>query len=456
MQVVTHTPPTPEKLLNNRYRILQSIGSGGFGETFLAEDTQMPSGRRCVIKQLKPSVNRPELYPLIQEQFRREAAILEKLGEKSDRIPRLYAYFEEEEQFYLVQEWIEGETLTTRIQRLGRLSEKEVKEILLGLLPLLHRIHKQGLIHRDIKPDNIILRHPLGKPVLIDFGAVKETMGTMLNSQGSPTASILIGTPGFMASEQAVGYPLYSSDLYSLGMTAIYLLTGKTIKEMNIDRETGKILWRENVPDISQGFAAILDKAIQFYPRDRFSNSEEMFAALQTLPSPIPKTEPSLPPSTIFFPKPLQSPKNPNSKFKLYQFFQQFKQLKDWQKATLIGIIMGAFLGLGIAIPLKILFQQKSSQASTVDQQSNLPMSFYFIADSAFNDPEKAEQKRQSLIDNGYANAGLFWSPNYSNWSEYKSYKVYGDWFETKSACEKSLPEYKEFNPSAYCGFATK
>lgn len=456
MQVATSTPPTPEKLLNNRYRILQSIGSGGFGETFLAEDTQMPSRRRCVIKQLKPSVNRPEIYPLIQEHFRREAEILEKLGEKSDRIPRLYAYFEEEEQFYLVQEWIEGETLTTRIQRLGRLSEAEVKEILLGLLPLLHRIHKQGLIHRDIKPDNIILRHPSGKPVLIDFGAVKETMGTMLNSQGSPTASILIGTPGFMASEQAVGYPLYASDLYSLGMTAIYLLTGKTIKEMNIDRETGKILWHDNVPNISSSFAAILDKAIQFYPRDRFSKAEEMLAALQTLPSPIPKTEPSLPPSTIFFPKPVQSPKTPRSKFKRFQLFRQFKQLKDWQKATVLGILTGAFLGLGLAIPLKILFQQKSSQASTVDTHSNLPMSFYFIADSAFNDPEQAEQKRQDLIDNGYADAGFFWSPNYSNWSQHNSYKVYGDWFETKSECEENLPEYRQFNPSAYCGFATK
>jgi serine/threonine-protein kinase len=450
MQVFTHTPPNPEKLLNNRYRIIESIGHGGFGETFLAEDTQMPSSRRCVIKQLKPSVNRPEIYPLIQEQFRREAAILEQLGEKSDRIPRLYAYFEEEEQFYLVQEWIEGETLTTRIQRLGRLSEAEVKEILLGLLPILHRIHKQGLIHRDIKPDNIILRHPTGKPVLIDFGAVKETMGTMLNSQGSPTASILIGTPGFMASEQAVGYPLYSSDLYSLGMTAIYLLTGKTIKEMNIDRETGKILWRENVPDVSSNFAEVLDIAIQFYPRDRFSKAEEMFAALQTLPCPIPKTEASLPPSTIIFPKPPLSPKNKNSKFKA------FTQLKDWQKATLLGILMGAFLGLGIAIPLKILFKSKSSQASTIDQQSNLPMSFYFIADSAFNDPEKAEQKRQSLIEAGYSDAGLFWSSNYSNWSQDKSYKVYSYWFKNKSECEESLSEYRQFNASSYCGFATK
>lgn len=456
MQVITPTPPTPEKLLNNRYRIIESIGQGGFGETFLAEDTQMPSSRRCVIKQLKPSVNRPEIYPLIQEQFRREAAILEQLGEQSDRIPRLYAYFEEEEQFYLVQEWIEGETLTTRIQRLGRLSETEVQEILLGLLPVLQNIHKQGLIHRDIKPDNIILRHPTGKPVLIDFGAVKETMGTMLNSQGSPTASILIGTPGFMASEQAVGYPLYASDLYSLGMTAIYLLTGKTIKEMNIDRETGKILWRENVPEISHHFALILDKAIQFYPRDRFSQAEEMFVALQTLPNPIPKTEPSLPPSTVIFPKTPQSKKYHRSNFQTLQPLKIFQQLKDWQKATLLGILMGAVLGLGFAIPLKILFQQKSSEASTVYQQSNLPMSFYFVADSAFNDPENAEKKRQSLIESGYPDTGLFWSSNYSNWSEHQSYQVYVNWFETQSDCEERLLEYQKFNPNSYCGFATK
>ena len=99
-------------LLNNRYQIIQTLGSGGFGDTFLAEDTQMPSQRRCVIKQLKPIENNPAIYQLVQERFAREAAILEELGGISQQIPTLYAYFNLEEKFYLVQEWVEGNTIT--------------------------------------------------------------------------------------------------------------------------------------------------------------------------------------------------------------------------------------------------------------------------------------------------------------------------------------------------------
>ncbi|MDY7024566.1 MAG: serine/threonine protein kinase, partial [Cyanobacteriota bacterium] len=239
--------------------------------------------------------------------------------------------------------------------------------------------------------------------------------------------------------------------------TAIYLLTGRTLKEMKIDRETAKILWRENVPNVSPKFAEILDKAIQFYPRDRFSNAKEMLAALQTLPSPIPKTEPSLPPSTVIFPQLRMSKKSKNSqKFKNFKLkFKFLQKLKDWQKATALGVVMGAVLGLGIAVPMKIL-SSEASTVETVETQSNLPTSFYFIGDSAFYSPEQAEEKRQSLEKSGYENAGLFWGPNYSNWVHSRSYKVYADWFKTQSECEDKLSEYREFNPNSFCGFATK
>lgn len=118
-------------LLNNRYQILQILGSGGFGETFLAEDTQMPSKRRCVIKQLKPITNNQQVYQLVQERFQREAAILEQLSDISDQIPCLYAYFESVEKFYLVQEWIEGDTLTTKVYNQGLFNENSVLEILI-------------------------------------------------------------------------------------------------------------------------------------------------------------------------------------------------------------------------------------------------------------------------------------------------------------------------------------
>ena len=160
-------------LLNNRYQVIQVLGAGWFGETFLAEDTHMPSRRRCVIKQLKPISNDPQTYQIIQQRFEREAATLEYLGEASDQIPRLYAYFSENGQFYLVQEWVEGQTLTSVIQSQGKLHENTVREILLSLLFVLDYVHSKGIIHRDIKPDNVILRQIDNKPVLIDFGAVK-------------------------------------------------------------------------------------------------------------------------------------------------------------------------------------------------------------------------------------------------------------------------------------------
>ena len=266
-------------LLNNRYRIIQALSTGGFGETFLAEDTHMPSGRSCVIKQLKPISNNPLVYQLVQERFEREAAILEQLGEGSEQIPRLYGYFAEQGQFYLVQEWIKGVTLGEKVQREGTLDESAVKELLVSILSVLDYVHNQGIIHRDIKPNNVILRQRDRKPVLIDFGIAKETMGTMVND-GEITSSIVVGTRGFMPPEQAVGKPVYASDLYSLGLTAIYLLTGKRPQELKTNPQTGTILWHADTR-ISSEFAAVLDKAIESHPCDRFPTAREMLQALQ-------------------------------------------------------------------------------------------------------------------------------------------------------------------------------
>ncbi len=279
-------------LLNNRYQVLKTLGSGGFGETFLAEDTQMPSRRCCVIKQLKPIQNNPQIYQLVQERFQREAAILEDLGGASDQIPTLYAYFQLDSQFYLVQEWIEGDTLTAKIKAQGLFSESDVRNLLTNLLPVLDYVHSKQIVHRDIKPDNIILRHRDRKPVLIDFGAVRESMGTVVNSQGNPTSSIVIGTPGYMPSEQAAGRPVYSSDLYSLGVTAIYLLTGRQAQELQTDPRTGEIIWHNHAVNISPTLKTIIDQAIQYHPRDRFASAKQMLDALQSNVSPIPPTEP--------------------------------------------------------------------------------------------------------------------------------------------------------------------
>ncbi|MBW4597284.1 MAG: YARHG domain-containing protein [Brasilonema angustatum HA4187-MV1] len=292
------------KLLNNRYQIIQVLGAGGFGETFLAEDIHMPSRRRCVIKQLKPIHNNPQIYQLVQQRFQREAAILEQLGGSSDQIPALYAYFQSDELFYLVQEYIEGDTLTTKLRQQGVFGENTVRELLLTLLPVLEYIHSKGIVHRDIKPDNIILRSSDQKPVLIDFGAVRETMGTLINSQGSLASSIIIGTLGYMPSEQAIGKPVYVSDLYSLGMTIIYLLTGRYPQELETDPHTGEIVWRSYALNISSTIASVIDKAIAYHPRDRFASAREMLQALQGTANTILPTQPPSTQSAVRTPSP--------------------------------------------------------------------------------------------------------------------------------------------------------
>ncbi|MCL1467147.1 AAA-like domain-containing protein [Argonema galeatum] len=274
-------------LLNNRYCILQSLGSGGFGETFLAEDTQMPSKRRCAIKRLKPLTQNATYQ--VQKRFEREAAILEALGEDCPQIPQLYAYFVEAGQFYLVQEWIEGETLKQKVQKDGPLSDRTVFDFLLKLLPVLDYVHSKGIIHRDIKPDNIILRQRDDNPVLIDFGAVKETMGTGLDPESNAISSVIIGSPGFMPPEQAVGRPVFASDLYSLGMTAAYLLTGKSPYQLETSPITGEIIWENQAANLEESganlnprLAAVLGRALRTHTRDRFLSASEMLEALRT------------------------------------------------------------------------------------------------------------------------------------------------------------------------------
>lgn len=277
--------------ISDRYSIIRTLGSGGFGETFLAEDLHVPSKRRCVIKRLKPVTGNPQVHQIVQERFGREAAILEMLGDRHAQIPRLYAYFESEGEFYLVQEWIEGITLSAWVQREGKLAVETVGQLLADLLPVLSFVHEQRIIHRDIKPENIIVRQSDRLPVLIDFGAVKEAISTQIDSQGG-THSIVIGTPGYMAPEQGVGRPVYASDLYSLGLTAIFLLSGKNPQELASDPATGEIFWYPDALNVPKDLAAVLNRAVQSHPRERFPTAASMLSALGTTPSTTPLSPP--------------------------------------------------------------------------------------------------------------------------------------------------------------------
>ena len=273
-------------LLNNRYRVLETLGSGGFGDTFLAEDTHLPSGRSCVIKRLRTVAGKPAVYQMMQERFAREAAILEELGEGSDRIPKLYAYFVEDDNFYLVQELVDGVVLSQKLQREGLFSEVLVKGILADILPVLDYIHTKGIIHRDIKPSNIIYRSQDSKPILIDFGIAKEIVNPGFDNADNSQPTIVIGTPGFMPPEQAAGKPVFGSDIYSLGMSAICLLTGDSPSKLQTDSRTGEIIWEPYQGNVSSDFVRFLNKAIAMHPQDRFIDAGSMLKALLNVSHP--------------------------------------------------------------------------------------------------------------------------------------------------------------------------
>ncbi|MBI4749438.1 MAG: serine/threonine protein kinase [Acidobacteria bacterium] len=266
-------------LLKNRYKVISRLGVGGFGETFLAEDTDLPSRRRCVIKRLKPVEGM--LLEEAQRLFAQEAQILEELGKGSQgRVPELYAYFNEGEDFYLAMEYVNGIALDRKVSQTGPLDESEVwGRILRALLMTLEYVHARKVIHRDIKPANIIIRND-GTPVLIDYGIVKRQLTTLAGGQQAYAQSrSTTGTEGYTPDEQWKGKAIYASDLYALGMTAIFALTGKSPTELH-DLETGEFVWRRYAPRVSAQLAGVLDKVVRENYRERYATASEMRLAL--------------------------------------------------------------------------------------------------------------------------------------------------------------------------------
>ena len=458
-------------LLDNRYRVTSVLGSGGFGETYLAEDTKMPSNRRCVIKQLKPVADNPQMYELLQQRFQREAAVLETLGEESRYIPKLYANFTENGLFYLVQEWIDGLTLAETIESNGKWNEDAARKLMISILRTLIYVHDRGIIHRDIKPDNIILR--AGEPVLIDFGAVKETLNinTVPNSS-QQVHSIVIGTPGFMASEQAAGRPFFASDLYSLALTAIFALTGQYPQQLGTDSQTGEVLWQSQVMEISANFKAIFTKALQFDPRDRYSSAREMLEAMQPEPlsSPlsgplsgkvIPKSVP-IPPAmsnmqtVAVTPRGYTPPAIQNESVYVYQSQQDPKKKIVGQllATVIVGGAIGAVIALGVVV------SQNGGIVALWNKISpfNKPVAkvpFYFLADSAFEDIDKANLRIERLRSQGYKDAGIFKIADYPNLGNSPFQQVYTSQFNDIDSCIVKLKEHSKYVNDAYCAWAS-
>lgn len=282
---------TEAEPLGGRYRIISQLGAGGFGQTFLAEDLHLPGNPRCVVKHLKPQTKEDGTLSMARRLFDTEAEVLYQLGDH-DQIPRLLAHFENNQEFYLAQELIEGEPLTQELAGGNIWSEGQVIGLLQDILQVLTFVHEQQVIHRDIKPPNLIRRRCDGRVVLIDFGAVKQVSTQIADSDHQTNITISIGTQGYMPNEQLAGSPRFSSDVYAVGMLGIQALVGIHPKRLKEDPRTGEINWREQVPNLSPEFAEILDKMVRYDFRDRYVNASEALAAIATLPEEILKSVP--------------------------------------------------------------------------------------------------------------------------------------------------------------------
>lgn len=267
-------------LLGGRYQVIRQLGGGGFGQTFLAEDQHLPGRPFCVIKHLRPKADQPETLAAAQRLFELEAAVLHKLGHHA-QIPRLAAYFQENDEFYIVEEFIQGTLFRQELQQRRVISELEVLDWLLEILIVLEFVHQHQVIHRDIKPANLIRRQIDGKIVLIDFGAVKQ-LATPSWLADTSSLNFALGSSGYTPPEQLAGKACFASDLYAVGMIAIQALTGIAPHQLPTDPDSHEVQWRDRV-QVNSMLASVIDRMVRYDFRQRYQSTSEVLTDLQTL-----------------------------------------------------------------------------------------------------------------------------------------------------------------------------
>jgi hypothetical protein len=272
------------KVLQEQYQIVQSLGAGVFGQTYIAINVEQPHHPKCVIKQLKVSSSQPAYLQSLRLHFLTETETLRYLGHH-EQIPELIACFEENERFYLVQEFIEGHALTKELpinQRPGYLwTESEIIQFLQDVLGILKFVHSQGVIHCDVKPENLIRRACDGKLVLIDFGSIQPInfgIDAVLPIYRVPVTSL-----GYIPPEQFIDQTQPNSDIYAVGMIAIQALTGLSPLQLKIDPRSNEFIWRSYDTPVSDYLAAILSQMIRYNYQDRFQSVSEILRVLEQM-----------------------------------------------------------------------------------------------------------------------------------------------------------------------------
>ncbi|MFN7762085.1 MAG: AAA-like domain-containing protein [Pseudanabaena sp.] len=278
-----------EAILAGRYQIVKPLGGGGFGQTFLARDLQLPNQPACVVKQLKLQLLKPQELAIAKRLFDSEAKTLHDLG-VHDQIPRLFAHFEQNGEFYLVQEYVEGQTLESEIGAGKQWQQAQLISSLYDILQVLAFVHSCQVIHRDIKPANLIRRRSDRKIVLIDFGAVKALNPDSLErfmQDENQTRSVVVGSLVYMPNEQLAGQPKFCSDVYALGIMCLQAFTGISFRELPKDKQTNEYSCALAVAQvnlkINSGLAAIIDKMVRYDYRQRYHDATEALLALENL-----------------------------------------------------------------------------------------------------------------------------------------------------------------------------
>ncbi|MBS0016087.1 MAG: GUN4 domain-containing protein [Arthrospira sp. SH-MAG29] len=329
-------------LFRNRYRVIRQLGYGGFSRTYEAKDVDRMDDP-CVIKQFMPQVQGTAARQKATELFKQEAQRLYELGEHP-QIPGLIAYFEQDRRLYLVQEYIDGQNLLQELQQKGHFNPDQIYQILSELLEILQIIHNRNIIHRDIKPENIMRRSRDNQLILIDFGVSKQVTGTTTVGQGTT-----VGTPGYVPMEQLRGQVYPASDLYSLGVTCLRLLTGCLPHEGGgddlYDAMEGRWVWRERLPtntSVPPQLAEVLDGLTRDFVRDRYQSAQEVLQIIkqpypyQYQPIPTQNYQRIVPPQPKNIPKrttpPPPTPKV-TPKLNPYQKLQDLMKAGKWREA---------------------------------------------------------------------------------------------------------------------------
>lgn len=391
-----NNPIYPGITLNNHYRIVRELGHGGFGRTYLAEDAHR-FNEPCVLKEFAPQVHGSYALQKSEELFEREAGVLYKL--QHNQIPRFRELFRvsisDRGYLFLVQDYVPGQTyrflLDARKRQGLRFIEAEINQLLIQILPVLEYIHSLGVLHRDISPDNLILRLSDGMPVLIDFGGVKQVAATVeslfAEANGTPAPATRIGKLGYAPVEQMqMGIVSPHSDLYALAATVLVLLTGKEPHQL-LDTQTLHWNWRAEC-SLSPNLSLVLDKMLAQQPSQRYSSAREVMLALSGNPPlqpplpPAPDFGPAQPPDLSPIPVPAPAPKLPGTPVRVAAIGNQQK-MPAWKMVLFVVAVLSSMGGIGWLAGNSLLNLQskvqKGSQPPSPKQQQEDALQARFV-----------------------------------------------------------------------------